>query len=199
MKKALLVGLLLFPLAASQANAKLHPSLGLFQLTPPTFLGSGFQAHERVTVSLGILPAATVRVSANTRGRFRVRLAAVPACGTWKVLAVGTRGSRAVYRHPACPSARSGVEGIVLRGPIVPVCVPGGPCDVPARDVTVQALQDENVVATTTTDQNGRFTLSLPPGYYTTRALGRGTEPRQVHVRPSQLVDVAFFIDTGIR
>lgn len=197
MRRAFLVALLVFPLAAGAASAKLHPSLRALRLSPPTFRGSGFHPRERVTVSLGILPAATVHVRANASGGFRVRLAAVPACGAWTVRALGSRGSRAVYRHKACASARSGVEGVVLRGPTAPVCVAGSPCTAPAPDVTVQALQHGSLVATTTTNHDGRFTLSLEAGDYAVRALG--SEPKDVHVSASELTEVAFLIDTGIR
>jgi hypothetical protein len=199
MRKAFVVALVLFPLAAGAANARLHPSLRALRLTPPTFSGRSFHARERVTVSLGILPADAVRVRADAAGRFRVRLAAVPKCGAWSVRAVGSRGSRAVYRHPVCATGRSGVEGIVMRGPITPVCVEGRPCDAPAAGVTVQAMQDGNVVATTVTDKNGRFMLPLAAGDYMIQALGRGTEPKDVHVSEAKLSEVAFFIDTGIR
>jgi Carboxypeptidase regulatory-like domain len=199
MRKAFVIALLLFPLAAGAANARLHPTLRALRLTPPTFRGSGFHARERVTVSLGILPATAVRVRADAGGRFRVRLAAVPKCGAWSVRAVGSRGSRAVYRHPTCASERTGVEGIVLRGPITPVCTSETPCDAPAPGVTVQALQNGNVVATTATDSKGRFALSLGAGDYTVRALDRDTQPQQVHVTASKLTEVAFYIDTGIR
>ena len=199
MRKAFLLALLLFPLATGAASATLHPSLRAVRLTPPTFRGSGFYANERVRVSLGTLRATAVRVRADAQGRFRVRLAAVPKCGAWTVRAVGSRGSRAVYRHRACASPKSGAEGIVLRGPTAPLCVVGSPCSAPAPDVTVQALQDNGVVARTTTDKNGRFVLSLKAGDYTIRALGRGAEPKKVHVGASGLVELAFFIDSGIR
>jgi hypothetical protein len=55
------------------------------------------------------------------------------------------------------------------------------------------------VVASTTTDNEGRFTLALEAGDYTISALGRGTEPQDVHVTASTLTEVAFLIDTGIR
>jgi hypothetical protein len=198
MRKAFFVALLLVPLAAGAASASLHPSIRALRLTPPTFRGSGFHARERVTVALGLLPAVGARVRADAGGRFRVRLATVPKCGTWTVRAVGSRGSRAVYRHRACAS-RSGVEGIVVRGPTSPACAAGSPCSAPARDVTVQATKGGNVVASTTTDNEGRFTLALHAGDYTISALGRGTEPQDVHVTASKLTEVAFLIDTGIR
>ena len=199
MKKALLVGLLLIPLPASAAYAKSPPSLRAVRLTPPVFRGSGFHAHEHVTVSLRLLPASAVHVVANARGRFRVRLAAVPACGSWTVRALGSRGTKALYRHPACASATTGVEGIVLRGPTTPVCLAGSPCSAPAPDITVQALKQGTIVAQTATDSNGRFTIPLAVGDYTIKALGRGTEPRAVNVSASKLVEVGFLIDTGIR
>jgi hypothetical protein len=63
----------------------------------------------------------------------------------------------------------------------------------------VQATKGGNVVASTTTDNEGRFTLALEAGDYTISALGRGTEPQDVHVTASTLTEVAFLIDTGIR
>jgi len=198
MRKALLIALLLFPLASGVAGARLHPSLHALRLTPPTFRGTGFHPRERVNVSLGIRHETTIQVRADASGRFRVKFAAVPRCDAWTVRAVGSRGSRAIYRHPAC-AERSGVEGIVLRGPITPVCTAGDPCDAPVPDVNVQALQGESVVASTTTDHNGRFTLLVAPGDYTVRALGGATRPQQIHVSASKLTEVAFLIDTGIR
>jgi len=55
------------------------------------------------------------------------------------------------------------------------------------------------VVSATTTDEHGRFTLSLAAGDYTIQALGRGTKPREIQVSAAKLTEVAFFIDTGIR
>lgn len=198
MRKVFLIALLVFPLAAGAASATLHPSLRMVRMTPPTFRGTGFHARERVTVSLNILRAPRVHVRADAQGRFRVRLSAVPACGAWKARAVGSQGSRAVYRHRACPTEASGVEGIVMRGPITPVCTPESPCDAPAPGVTVQALQSGSVVATTTTDHNGRFRISLAAGDYMVRTLGN-TKAQSVHVSPSKLTEVALYIDTGIR
>jgi carboxypeptidase family protein len=197
-RKAFLIALMVFPLAAGVASATLHPSLRLVRMTPPTFRGSGFHARERVTVSLNIVNTQKVRVRADAQGRFRVRLSAVPKCGAWKVRALGSRGSRAVYRHRACAAEGSGVEGIVMRGPITPICTPETPCDAPAPNVTVQALQDGAVIATTTTDRNGRFKLSLAPGDYMVRTLG-DAKGQAVHVSASKLTEVALYVDTGIR
>jgi hypothetical protein len=197
-RKAFLIALLVFPLVAGAASATLHPSLRMVRVTPPTFRGTGFHARERVTVSLTILHAPKLHVRADAQGRFRVRLSAVPECGAWKLRAVGSQGSRAVYRHRACPAEGSGVEGVVMRGPVAPVCTPESPCDAPAPGVAVQALQSGSVVATATTDHNGRFRISLAAGDYMVRTLG-SAKAQSVHVSPSRLTEVALYIDTGIR
>lgn len=200
MKKALVAALLLFPLSAGAANARSHPSLRVLTLTPPTFRGSGFRPHERVTVSVGGLRIPSVHVVTNRHGRFRARLARVPACRGWTARAVGARGGRAVYRHAAsCASAATDVEGVVRRGPITPVCVAGTPCYGPAAGVTVQAFGFGKLVAETTTGSKGHFTFSLASGEYTIEVLGRGAERRTVHVTTSTLVHLAFVMDTGIR
>jgi hypothetical protein len=69
----------------------------------------------------------------------------------------------------------------------------------PGPDVTVQALQNGAVVATTATDNQGRFALLVNAGDYRIRALGHDTETQQIHVTASRLTEVAFLIDTGIR
>ena len=139
-----------------------------------------------------------MHVVTNSGGRFRVRLAKVPACRAWTVRALGARGGRAVYRRRAC-SAKDDVEGVVRRAPITPTCVPGRDCSAPAAGVTVKASDAQGLVAETTTDGGGRFALSLAPGYYTISAVGRGAEPRDVRVTTSNVVHVSFVIDSGIR
>lgn len=197
--KALAAALLLLALSAGAASASRHPSLRVVTLSPPTFRGSGFKPHEPVTVSVRGLPIHPVHVLANARGRFRVRLVAI-STSTWAVRAVGAHGGTAVYRHTSHSSiAETDVEGVVQRGPLTPICTASTPCTGPAVGVTVQALQAGKPVAQTTTDHNGHFTFSLAPGDYTIQALGRGTEPKAVHVTTSTRVHLAFLIDTGIR
>ena len=96
-------------------------------------------------------------------------------------------------------SVHPDVKGVVRRGPIRSICKVGDPCTAPAAGVTVQALKGGRVVARTTTGEKGRFSFSLAGGYYTIRALGRGAEPKKVHVKTSKLLHLAFMIDTGIR
>ena len=199
--KAFAVAVVLVALSAGSATASTyrHPTLQAVNLTPPTFRGSGFEPHERVSVTLRSAAAPAVHTVTDASGRFRVRLAALPSCKAWTVRARGVHGGIAVYHHSRCASLNEDVKGVVRRGPIRNVCSDQTPCSAPDPGVTVQALLAGSLVAETTTDHNGRFSFSLADGDYTIRALGRGTEPKTVHVTASNPVRLAFLIDTGIR
>jgi hypothetical protein len=101
--------------------------------------------------------------------------------------------------------ARSGLTGIVMRGPITPVCRVDVPCDAPAaafvlvfaRAGTVRPLR-------ATTDARGRYRVALPAGTYTVSGavpagVGRGISPARVHVRAGHVDRIDFSVDTGIR
>jgi hypothetical protein len=62
----------------------------------------------------------------------------------------------------------SGVSGRVLIGPQCPVEQVGSPCpDKPvAAEVRVFATGSQDVIATTRSDENGRFEIDLEPGSY---------------------------------
>lgn len=114
----------------------------------------------------------------------------------------GTEGS-------APAGDQSGVAGRVHLGPQCPVETAGDPCaDEPAAgvDVTVaEQLPGElyaagEVVATTTTDADGRFRVEVPPGRYVVTAdAGMSCELMDARVMAGaySLVDVPC--DTGIR
>jgi len=108
-----------------------------------------------------------------------------------------------VLAAPATPATTSGLRGIVMRGPITPVCREGVPCDEPAANVVLVFSQSGRVVARTTTGRDGRYRLALRPGRYgvrTTRlTLGSGLSPRIVVVPRYRMARVDFEIDTGIR
>jgi hypothetical protein len=196
----------LIALSAGAANARVgrHASLRALNLTPPTFRGSGFESHERVTVSLRGLPSRSVHVKANAHGRFRVRLPAVPACRAWTVRAVGAGGGSVVYRHTRCAALETNINGVVWRGPIKNVCSEGVSCGAPAAGVTVQALKSGRLVAETRTGEDGGFTFALATGQYTIQLHTKGTpghktKPQTVHVVGAAPVHLSFQIDTGIR
>jgi hypothetical protein len=99
---------------------------------------------------------------------------------------------------------RGTLAGVVMRGPIVPVCAIEQPCDEPAKGVTLLFLRANRVVGRVVTDDEGRYRLRLPPGLYTVRrpaagSVDRKLEPNRVRVFAGRRTNVDFFIDTGIR
>src|SRR4051812_1126106 len=66
----------------------------------------------------------------------------------------------------AGPSPITGLTGVVMRGPITPVCRVDMPCDAPfSAGFTVQ--RDGRRVAEFQSDASGQFTVFLAPGAYT--------------------------------
>ena len=64
------------------------------------------------------------------------------------------------------PSPATGLTGVVLRGPVTPVCRVDVPCDAPfSAGFTVQKSGQR--VAQFQSDASGRFTVFLAPGPYT--------------------------------
>jgi hypothetical protein len=103
---------------------------------------------------------------------------------------------------PAGGVTGSGLYGVVMRGPIVPVCSTETPCDAPAAGVRLFFARNGSVKSVVTSSL-GRYRIVLVPGTYTVRtgsatAIGRGLEPRAVVV-PAGWKRQAFSIDTGIR
>ena len=109
----------------------------------------------------------------------------------------------AVAGSAASTTTPSGLRGVVLRGPITPVCTVGVPCDAPAVGVVLVFSRSGNVVARITTNRNGAYRLALRPGRYgvTTarRTIGSGLTPRSVFVPRGRVARVDFKLDTGIR
>jgi hypothetical protein len=102
---------------------------------------------------------------------------------------------------------QSGIEGTVLAGPTCPVerNPPDPACaDRPlATGVSVSHKGSTDVFATTQSNAQGVFKISLPPGQYTVTA-GSGSmlprcNPVDATVGPSGYAQVAVSCDTGIR
>ena len=94
------------------------------------------------------------------------------------------------------------LHGVVMRGPTMPVCQVGKPCEAPAAHVTLRFVGPQT--ATTTTDADGRYRIKLRSGTYTVTikpkpAIGRGLEPGTVRVRAARDLRANFHLDTGIR
>ncbi len=94
------------------------------------------------------------------------------------------------------------LHGVVMRGPIMPVCMVGKPCDAPAAHVTLRFKGPQT--ARVTTDGKGRYRIRLRAGIYTVSVvpqttIGRGLDPRTVRVRGGRDLRADFHLDTGIR
>jgi hypothetical protein len=100
--------------------------------------------------------------------------------------------------------SRGTITGVVMRGPIVPVCVAEQPCDAPARAVTLVFVRNGAVAARALTNDQGRYRVRLRAGPYTVRrahatAPDFRLDPNTVRVFAARVVQVDFSIDTGIR
>jgi hypothetical protein len=141
-----------------------------------------------VTIEGRLRAALVVFVTLNRVCRFLVAAVAVAALAG---LTVGA-GSTA-----------SGLRGIVLRGPITPVCTAEQPCDAPARGFTLVFSRRSEVAGRVTTDSDGRYRIRLAPGHYSVRIGRTGSfkvpDPSSARVRTGRFIRADFKIDTGIR
>ncbi len=101
-------------------------------------------------------------------------------------------------------TVRSGLYGVVTRGPIAPVCVAEEPCTEPARNVTLLFSRNGEIVRRSVTDSSGHYRVRLPAGLYRVRraaatGIDHRLEPNDVRVRAGRFVRIDFSIDTGIR
>jgi len=98
----------------------------------------------------------------------------------------------------------SGLRGVVMRGPISPMCVAEEPCTEPAKNVTLLFSRNDRIVGRAVTDSAGRYRLRPLAGVYAVRrpgplGIGREIEPNHARVYAGRFVRVDFSIDTGIR
>lgn len=95
------------------------------------------------------------------------------------------------------------LSGVVMRGPITPVCRVGMPCNEPAVGAVLVFDREGRTAARVTVGAHGRYAVRLAPGTYTVLQsprpkIGFGIRPGMVVVRRvARRAD--FFIDTGIR
>ena len=98
---------------------------------------------------------------------------------------------------------RSGLYGLVTRGPTQPVCQVGTPCTGPASGLTLLFVRNGTTVARTETNASGHYAVALVPAVYAVRYLPRGMgippRPSSVRVPSGAPKRQNFFIDTGIR
>ena len=102
------------------------------------------------------------------------------------------------------PDLVATVTGIVEQGPTCPVETLDSPCPpAPAVGARIEVLQEGKVVASTTTDADGRFEVAVPEGAIEVRAESAVGLPSQdvatFTLDPGDDVEAAFTLDTGIR
>jgi hypothetical protein len=103
------------------------------------------------------------------------------------------------------PSPATGLTGVVMRGPVTPVCRIDVPCDAPfSAGFTVQKSGQR--VAQFQSDASGRFTVFLAPGPYTVMPnadapiISPTLQAKTVTVLDNDtLTVVQLMFDTGIR
>jgi hypothetical protein len=97
----------------------------------------------------------------------------------------------------------SGLRGVVIRGPIKPVCDESDPCEEPAAGIVLRFKRDGVIVARVRTGSAGGYRVKLRPGRYgvttPTRRPGIGLTPAVVRVPKGRVARVDFHLDTGIQ
>lgn len=106
--------------------------------------------------------------------------------------------------NPASSTPTTGLTGVVVRGPITPVCLIDVACDAPfSAGFSVQ--QSGREVAQFRSDAEGRFTVWLPPDTYRivphadAPLMAPASQARSVEVGRTGLTTVRLEYDTGIR
>lgn len=95
------------------------------------------------------------------------------------------------------------LHGVVMRGPITPVCRAGMPCNEPAVGAVLVFSRSGRTAARVRVGAGGRYSVRLVPGAYVVHQsplpkIGFGIRPDRVWVRRAG-TQANFFIDTGIR
>jgi hypothetical protein len=98
----------------------------------------------------------------------------------------------------------SGLHGRVVISPARPVCVKDQPCTAPDKNDVLAFWRSGRRVASTRTDSEGRYRVTLAPGRYRVTApkrtgIGRGLSPSAVVVPSGRYARVNFSLDIGIR
>ena len=121
------------------------------------------------------------------------------------VLIVATAAVAACASAESSPSPTTGLTGVVMRGPVTPVCRVDLPCDAPFS-ATFTIEQDGRRVAQFQSDAAGQFTIYLKPGAYAivpgadAPIIGASLQRKSVTVVDNGMLTVVrLTFDTGIR
>jgi hypothetical protein len=122
-----------------------------------------------------------------------------------KIAALAALATLALGCGSAGGGTATGLRGFVKRGPIMPVCRVGVPCDEPARGVKLKFSRSGKIIATATTNQRGWYRVTMRAGRYSVSTNvkapppGSRPQPQVVTVEAGRMKRRDFFIDTGIR
>jgi Carboxypeptidase regulatory-like domain len=101
--------------------------------------------------------------------------------------------------------SESGIEGVIMISPARPGPIRADePSSVPLPNTTFAVENHNGEVASFTTDDQGRFRVSLPPGHYKVSLKGRKSTigrfgPFEVDVASGKMTNVQWECDSGIR
>jgi hypothetical protein len=110
-----------------------------------------------------------------------------------------------VFSGQTPSGAESGVEGGITISPVSPGPITAdAPASQPLANTTFVVEKNNGEVTSFTTDEQGRFRVSLPPGHYKVLLKGRKTTighfgPFEVDVAPGKMTNVQWECDSGIR
>lgn len=122
----------------------------------------------------------------------------------WRSVLLVMMASLAACGNPVSSTPTTGLTGVVVRGPITPVCQIGRPCDAPfSAGFSVE--QNGRRVDRFRSDAEGRFTVWLPPSTY--RIIPDADAPLMAPASQGKIVEVGRIgltyvrldFDTGIR
>ena len=124
-------------------------------------------------------------------------------------LAVRAITLAAVMSFCAChdmtaPTPSTGLTGVVVRGPVTPVCQVDVPCTAPFS-ATFTVGQNARTVAQFHSGADGTFTVMLPAGVYSVvpssdaPIISPQSQAKTVTVQATGLTEVRLEFDTGIR
>jgi len=122
-----------------------------------------------------------------------------------RALAIASAGLALVSTFAGAAGSRisSGLHGVVMRGPIKPVCREGEPCEVPAKGLSLQFRRDGRVRAQVKTTRTGRYLVRLRPGRYGVTSPGlrpwQQLSPKVVRVPRGRVGRVDLHLDTGLQ